>query len=486
MYLLPLITLIPAIGALIVLALPSKSAKMIKGVSLAISFLPLILTIILAAGFKIGLAQMQYRVSIPWIPAIKARFIMGVDGISLPMVFLTVLLSSIAIIASFNINKRVKGYFSLLLLLETGLIGVFVALDFVLFYVFWELVLLPMYFLIGIWGSDRREYAAIKFFLYTLVGSVLMLVGILTLFFTAQPHTFDILALATKQGFPRTLQLFVFAAFFVGFAIKVPMFPFHTWLPDAHVEAPTAVSVLLAGVLLKMGSYGFIRIAMPILPEASKIVAAPLAILAVISIVYGAFCAMAQKDLKKMVAYSSVSHMGFVMLGIATLSPVGVSAAVLQMFNHGTITGMLFLLVGLIYERTHTRQIADLGALSKQVPILGGILCFAGFASLGLPGLSGFWGEFLVLLSTVLKSSSFFTYLTVISTLGIVITATYILRMIQGVCFGEHSKYDIPDVTAADLTTLVPLMAFIILIGVWPTFILNMIEVPVKVIFGAF
>lgn len=486
MYLLLLITLIPALGSLLVLALPKESPRLIRWTSLAVSVLPLLLAILLLWGFKWGSSSMQYLISLPWIPAINARLLMGVDGISLPMVFLTALLTTIAVIASFTIEKRVKGYFALLLLLETGMLGVFMALDFVLFYVFWELVLLPMYFLIGIWGYDRREYAAIKFFLYTLAGSVLMLVGILALYFTAQPHTFDIMALASKYTFGRSLQLIVFSAFFVGFAIKVPMFPFHTWLPDAHVQAPTAVSVLLAGILLKMGSYGFIRIAIPILPDAARYFAFPLAILAVISIIYGAFCAMAQTDLKKMVAYSSVSHMGFVMLGITTLTTVGVSAAVLQMFNHGTITGMLFLMVGLVYERTHTREIPELGALSKKVPLLAGILIFASFASLGLPGLSGFWGEFLVLLGVMIKSQPAYTWLAVVSTIGLITTAAYLLRMIQRVCFGEESKFELREITARELVTLVPLMAFIVAIGVWPAPLLESIKLPVALLLKGF
>jgi NADH-quinone oxidoreductase subunit M len=416
---------------------------------------------------------MQLVEKVPWIKSIGVQYFLGIDGISLPMVILTTLLAFLAVIASWNINLRPKEYFVLMLLLETGMLGVFLALDFVLFYVFWEVVLVPMYFLIGIWGGPRREYAAIKFFIYTLLGSVVMLIGILALYFASGLNTFSMLALIQGE-YSRTVQDLVFLAFFIGFAVKVPLFPFHTWLPDAHVEAPTAVSVLLAGVLLKMGSYGFLRISLPILPQAFHRMAFAIAILAVINIVYGAFVAMTQRDLKKLVAYSSVSHMGYVMLGVAAATTTAVNGAVLQMFNHGTITGMLFLLVGLIYERTHTREIGELGGLMGKVPILAGILSFAAFASLGLPGLSGFVGEFLVLLGSFSK----YTGATILAAAGIVITAGYLLWMVQRVNLGTlKSRYaDLTDVTLRDLSTLVPLVLIIIFIGVYPSPVLNIIN----------
>lgn len=467
------IVFLPLTGALIILFTPRGQALTVKLVSLLASAITLGLSIVAYLNFNPAEPKMQLVERVPWIKSIAVQYFLGMDGISLPMIILTALLAFLAIIASWNIDLRPKEYFLLMLLLETGMLGVFLALDFVLFYVFWEVVLVPMYFLIGIWGGPRREYAAIKFFLYTLLGSVLMLIGILALYFSSGLNTFSMLELIQGE-YSRSLQNFVFLAFFIGFAVKVPIFPFHTWLPDAHVEAPTAVSVLLAGVLLKMGSYGFLRISLPILPQAFHRMAFAIAILAVINIIYGALVAMMQSDLKKMIAYSSVSHMGYVMLGVAAATPTAVNGAVLQMFNHGTITGMLFLLVGLIYERTHTREIRELGGLMGKVPILAGILSFATFASLGLPGLSGFVGEFLVLLG----SFSRYTTLSVLAAAGIVLTAGYLLWMIQRVNLGTlKSKYsDLRDLTARDLSTLVPLILIIIYIGVYPPPILSIIN----------
>jgi NADH-quinone oxidoreductase subunit M len=375
----------------------------------------------------------------------------------------------------------VKGYFALFLLLDTGMMGVFCALDFFLFYIFWEVMLLPMYFLIGIWGGPRREYAAIKFFLYTLFGSVLMLIAMLALYFYNDPHTFDMTKLWSVQysndpvfwglGF----QQLVWLALFIGFAIKIPAFPFHTWLPDAHVEAPTAISVILAGVLLKMGTYGILRINFPILPDATLYFAPTLlAALGAWNIVYGAFCAMAQQDLKKLVAYSSISHMGYVMLGMASFTAQGINGAVLQMFNHGTITGMLFLLVGVIYDRAHHREIEGFGGLAAIMPVYTGITALAFFASMGLPGLSGFISEILVLLGTWQK----YPILTILGASGVILTAGYLLWTMQRVYLGPpNEKYlKLPEINGREIFTLVPLGVIVIIVGIYPAVVLDMLK----------
>jgi NADH-quinone oxidoreductase subunit M len=341
------------------------------------------------------------------------------------------------------------------------------ALDLFLFYIFWEIVLVPMYFLIGIWGGPRREYAAIKFFIYTLAGSVFMLLGILALYFTSSPHTFNMLDLAANShSLALSLQVPLFIAFYLGFAVKVPIFPFHTWLPDAHVEAPTPVSVLLAGVLLKMGAYGFFRISFPILKEAAHYFALPFAVLGVVNIVYGAFVAMTQTDFKKMVAYSSVSHMGFVILGLASMTATGFNGALLQMLSHGLISGAMFLLVGVLYDRAHTRDLGQFGGLGVKMPVYAGMLTVFTFASLGLPGLSGFVSEFLSLLGAY----PVFKIITIISTLGIIVTAGYFLYMLQRVFMGPlNEKWaGITDINKRELFTLIPLMIIVVIIGVYP------------------
>ncbi|HPS36099.1 MAG TPA: NADH-quinone oxidoreductase subunit M, partial [Candidatus Omnitrophota bacterium] len=409
-----------------------------------------------------------------WIPQFGVQYLLGTDGISFPMVFLTGLISLIACLGSLSHIRvkdgREKEYYFLYLLLETGMMGTFLSLDLFLFYVFWEVVLVPMYFLIGIWGGPRKEYAAIKFFLYTLAGSLFMLLGILGVYFASPMHTFDMTVLV---GIKHSLlfQKIVFMAFFLGFAIKVPIFPFHTWLPDAHVEAPTPISVILAGVLLKMGTYGFLRFSYPLFPEAAHWFQPAMATLAVIGIIYGGFIALAQTDFKKMVAYSSVSHMGFVLLGLAAMNADGFRGAVLQMFNHGTITGGLFLLVGIIYDRAHTRDLNDFGGLGAKMPVYAGVLTFFSLASLGLPGLSGFISEFLSLLGSYQYSK----LVTGLSTIGIILAAAYLLYMIQRVLLGKlNPKWaNLPDANPLELATLVPLMVFIIGIGLYPKVILN-------------
>jgi NADH-quinone oxidoreductase subunit M len=411
---------------------------------------------------------------------VNITYFMGADGLSVPMLFLTALLSFISIIASFGIKDRVKEYFAWFLLLEVGMMGVFCALDFFLFYVFWEIMLVPMYFLIGVWGGPRREYAAIKFFLYTLFGSVFMLIGILALYFTT--GTLDMMELIAKNSmYAYTFQLWVFAAFFIGFAIKVPVFPFHTWLPDAHVEAPTAVSVILAGILLKMGTYGLLRISFPMFPKAAHEFAIPIAILGMIGIIYGALVSMAQKDLKKLVAYSSVSHMGYCMLGMAALTPLGISGCLFQMFSHGVITGALFLLVGVIYDRAHTREIAAFGGLGAKLPLYTGIFTLFGMASLGLPGMSGFVSEFMIFVGSF--GSIFVSkWIVILSVLGVILTAAYILRMIQKMFLGQfNTKWEsLTEINGREIFTIVPLAILTLLVGILPNTLNDFLRATVE------
>jgi NADH-quinone oxidoreductase subunit M len=451
---------------------------------------PLLLAIWLFVNFDRTTPGFQFQQQMAWIPSFNIQYLVGVDGISITMVLLTALLCFLCIFASWGIDKGLKGYFSLFLLLDTGMMGVFVALDFFLFFVFWEVMLLPMYFLIGIWGGPRREYAAIKFFLYTLLGSALILLSILAFYFNVTDpatgqHTFNMLAMMNQANhsewlrsgliFGQSVPLAIWIALFIGFAIKIPAFPFHTWLPDAHVEAPTAISVILAGVLLKMGTYGILRVNYAILPEASADLAYLfLGVLGVVNIVYGALCAMAQTDLKKLVAYSSVSHMGYVMLGMAALTPQGINGAVLQMFNHGTVTAMLFLLVGVIYDRAHHRNIDGFGGLASVMPVYTGITAIAFFAALGLPGLSAFISEVLVLLGAWQR----YPVLTIVGATAVVLTAGYMLWTLQRIWLGKlNEKYaDMPDIDARELFTLVPLAAIVVVLGVYPTAILDLMN----------
>ncbi|MGD8394631.1 MAG: NADH-quinone oxidoreductase subunit M [Candidatus Eiseniibacteriota bacterium] len=471
-HLLTLITFIPVLGMVVVLLMPNGQERLIKIISAVFTAVPLALSIRLLRLYDPSTAAFQFQEHHAWIPSFSIEYFMGVDGMSVVMIVLTTLLSFLCIFASWKISKAVKGYFSLFLLLETGMLGVFVSLDFVLFYLFWEVMLLPMYFLIGIWGGPRREYAAIKFFLYTLAGSVLMLLAILALYFHADPHTFNMVTLMENPGpYGYWFRTLVWFGLFIGFAIKVPSFPFHTWLPDAHVEAPTAISVILAGVLLKLGTYGMLRINFSMLPEATRSLVGVIAVLAVINIIYGALCAMAQKDMKKLVAYSSISHMGFVMLGLAALNEAGFNGAVLQMFNHGTITGMLFLIVGVIYDRAHHREIDGFGGLMVRMPIYAGITSLAFFASLGLPGLSGFWGEVMVLLGAFTVYKGF----TIAATLGIVLGAAYLLWTLQRMFLGPlNEKYaNLPEISGREIFTLAPLGAIVILLGIYPTWMID-------------
>src|SRR3989338_1473835 len=371
--LLSLAVFLPILGILLLFFIPKDKTALIRVTSGIVTFITLIVSLIIFANFNINDPGLQLQERLSWIPQVNINYHLGVDGLSYSMVFLTALLCFLACIASNSIKERIKEYYIFFLLLEAGMMGTFLALDLFLFYVFWEITLVPMYFLIGIWGGPRKEYAAIKFFLYTLAGSVFMLLAILALYLHAAPHTFAIPELAAVgRSLPLGLQQLLFLGFFLAFAIKVPVFPFHTWLPDAHVEAPTPISVLLAGVLLKMGGYGLFRIAFPLLPAAAQTLAGPLAVLAVINILYGALVAMAQTDFKKLVAYSSVSHMGFVLLGASAMTQTGFNGAMLQMVSHGLLTGGMFLLVGVLYDRTHTRDLAAFGGLSARVPVYSG------------------------------------------------------------------------------------------------------------------
>ena len=487
--LLTVIVFLPLAGAAVTALVPRSKAGAAKWVAVSVMTLDLALVAWLVAGFDRAHAGVaQFVVDVPWVAQAGIHYHMGVDGISLAMLVLSALLGLIAIVASWKVTDRAPTYFAMLLLLQVGMNGVFVALDFVLFYVFWELVLVPMFFLIGMWGGKRREYASIKFFLYTLAGSVFMLVGIIALYLAT--GTFDITALAAKgaAGFLGVgFQNWVFLAFFLGFAVKVPIWPLHTWLPDAHVEAPTAASALLAGVLLKMGAYGFIRISLPILPQAARMWAPWIALLAAISIVYGAAVAFAQTDLKKLIAYSSVSHMGFVMLGIASLTAVGLNGAVAVMFSHGLVTGMLFLIVGIVYDRAHTRQIADLSGLSVAMPVTGGLLAFASFASLGLPALSGFVGEFLSLLGSW-QSTVVPHWITVVAAFGVLFAAAYMLWMVLRVVLGTPSETvaALPDASLREVVMLTPLIALIVTVGVWWGSLLGYVDPAVRALLAVF
>jgi NADH-quinone oxidoreductase subunit M len=413
------------------------------------------------------------------------------------MVLLTALVSFIATLSSWNINKSLKGYFALFLLLDTGMMGVFVSLDFFLFFIFWELMLLPMYFLIGIWGGPRREYAAIKFFLYTLFGSIFILLVMIGLYFSTQEtlvdgskiFTFNILQMMDANNFtatgilspfnPNNLRFIAYIGLFAGFAIKIPMFPFHTWLPDAHVEAPTPISVILAGVLLKMGTYGILRFNFPIFPELTKDLAWYIGLFGMINIIYGALCALAQKDFKKLIAYSSVSHMGYVLLGMASLNAMGISGAIFQMFNHGIITSMLFLSVGVIYDRAHTRGLDDFGGLATQMPIYSGFVTVAFFAAIGLPGLNGFISEAFVFLGAFGEST--LRVLTIVSTLGILLGAGYMLWTMQRVYLGtlKEKWSELKDLDFREYAMLIPLTLLIIFLGVYPSAMLNIMSTSV-------
>src|SRR5215472_77088 len=473
---LTLITFIPLIGMVLILACPSALKSTYKWIAAAATVPQLVIAGWLYASFNTNTTAIQFVERFPWIRAYHVFYFMGVDGISISMVLLTAIICFISVFASFGIDRGEKGYYALLMLLDTGMMGVFVALDFFLFYIFWEVMLLPMYFLIGIWGGPRREYAAIKFFLYTLLGSVLILLVMLGLYFYGAAPTFDMTQLAAQSGsYSMTFQRICWIALFIGFAIKIPAFPFHTWLPDAHVEAPTAISVILAGVLLKMGTYGILRVNYAILPAASHELAwIFLGVIGTINIVYGAMVAMAQTDYKKLVAYSSISHMGYVMLGMASFTAAGINGAVLQMFNHGTITAMLFILVGVIYDRAHHREINGFGGLAQQMPVYTAITGFAFFAGMGLPGMSAFISEVLVLLGAWQTHP----LMTAFGAATAILTAGYLLWTFQRIYLGPlNEKYkDFSDLTFREAFTLVPLGIIVLILGVYPHAILGLLN----------
>jgi NADH-quinone oxidoreductase subunit M len=482
MPILSLVTFLPLVGALLCLGIRRERVGALRGFALGVTVVTFLLSLHLWVTFDAASPGMQFEESVPWIPRFGIAYRMGIDGLSLPLVLLTTFLMPVSVLASFSITDKVKEYMACLLLLEAGMLGVFVALDLILFYVFWEGMLIPMYFLIGVWGGPRRIYATIKFFLYTMAGSVLMLLAMVGLAVLSRggggEFTFDLLTLYGVTV-PRGTQTWLFLAFAVSFAIKVPMFPFHTWLPDAHVEAPTAGSVLLAGVLLKMGTYGFLRFAMPLFPDATREFVPLISWLAIVGILYGALVSMIQPDLKKLVAYSSVSHLGFVMLGLFALNVQGLAGGILQMVNHGLSTGALFLLVGIIYERRHSRMIADFGGLYRVMPAYGGIFLFVALSSLGLPGLNGFVGEFLILVGTFKADWRY----AVLGTAGIVLAAVYLLWMVQRVMFGplRHAELArLPDLTGRELATLLPICALILWIGVYPGPFLRRTEASVQ------
>ena len=486
MNMLTLVIFLPFLGAVFIgLFVNKTNENAIKWVANVVALVDLLVSLALLREFDGTSTQLQHVTKIPWIPQIGTEYFIGVDGISLLLVILTTGVGFIAVLSSWTyITKRIKEYYVAILALQTGILGVFVAFDFFLFYVFWEVMLVPMYFLIGIWGDKNRLYAAIKFFLYTLFGSVLMLLGIIALYLYNAAmtgiYTFNILEYYQLE-IPADIQWWVFLAFFFGFAIKVPMFPFHTWLPDAHVQAPTAASVILAAVLLKMGAYGFLRLSLPILPDASLEFVPMIVVLSIIAIIYGALVAMMQKDWKSLVAYSSVSHMGFVTLGIFMLNPVGLQGGIFQMLAHGVATGGLFLIVGLIYERMHTREIARFSGLAHVMPVYATLFAIIMLASLGLPTLNGFIGEFLVLASAF-QENPYYAYFAV---WGVVLAAAYLLWLYQRVMLGEVNDDEIAglrDLNPRELATLVPLVIMAIWMGCYPKPFLGMIEQPVNAI----
>jgi NADH-quinone oxidoreductase subunit M len=462
--LLSLLLLLPLAGAVLIALSPRGAVTLHKATGIAVSLVVFVLSLLLLRDFE-STAAMQFVENRPWLPTWGISYHLGIDGLSLWLVILTTFLTPIALVASWSsIGNRVKEFNVFMLLLETGMLGVFFALDLFLFYIFWEAMLIPMYFLIGIWGHDRRIYAAVKFFLYTMAGSVLMLVAFLVLYQASGTNSFDLLKLQ-RVSLDPSLQGWLFAAFALAFAIKVPMWPFHTWLPDAHVEAPTAGSVILAGVLLKMGGYGFLRLAIPLFPDAARDFAPLIGVLAVVGIIYGALVSLVQPDMKKLVAYSSVSHLGFVMLGIAAMTTTAVTGAVYQMLNHGISTGALFLMVGMLYDRRHTRLISEFGGLKTVMPWFSAIFLLICLSSIAVPGLNGFVGEFLILVG----SWAFSPALTVAASLGVILAAAYVLWMVQRVLYGEVTNpknEKLADLSPREFGVLIPLVALAIFMGV--------------------
>jgi NADH-quinone oxidoreductase subunit M len=473
-----LVTFFPLVGVLGLLLIPSDRKNALRWTALAASLVTFGLSIWMLAQFNKTNPDLQLGFALPWIQVAgwNISFAMGVDGLSILLVLLTAFLSPISILSTWTaVEERVKDFMIFFLLLEVGMTGVFLAQDLFLFYIFWEFTLVPMYFLIGIWGGPRRIYAAIKFFLYTMAGSILMLLAILWL--GIYQGTFSVPDLIAKGGIPGNVQLWLFLAFAAAFAIKVPMWPLHSWLPDAHVEAPTAGSVILAGVLLKMGTYGFLRFNLALFPQAAIKAAPWMALLAVIGIIYGAAVSYAQKDIKKLVAYSSVSHLGFVMLGLFALNPQGIEGGILQMINHGLSTGALFLLVGIVYEQTHTREFSVYGGLWKIMPVFGTVMLIVSLSSMGLPGLNGFVGEFTILLGAFGSKAIGSPWFAGVAAVGVIMSAVYILYMFQKIFLGPEGSiveevkkhgHALKDLSWREIATVVPLLVFIFWIGLYP------------------
>jgi NADH-quinone oxidoreductase subunit M len=497
-------TFLPLVGVLVMLFIPKAEEALTKSVAIATAVATLAVGVYTLTQFNYGKAgQMQFAAQHDWISVIKSSYSIGLDGISLPLYFLSMVITLLVMIYSWDhvpSPGNPKAFFSLMLILQTGMAGTFIARDLILFFVFFELVLLPMYFMIGVWGGENRQYASLKFFLYTMFGSALMLVAFLALFYKTGAESFSIQFLIDHgMSISRTTQIWIFAGMFVGFAVKVPMFPFHTWLPDAHTQAPTQGSVILAAILLKLGTYGFVRIAIPVLPEAAKAWAPYIGLLAVIGIIYGALGCLAQTDMKRLIAFSSVAHMGYVMLGISTLTSFGMNAAMFGMVAHGLITGMLFFLAGSVKERYHTLEIKRLSGMLIQMPKLGWILGFCAMASLGLPGLAGFWGEFPAILSSYkpaagLPVATFRVYM-VVAAVGTVFAAAYLLWLYQRTAFGEPSPEfaaghghdeDIHDVNKFEWMAWTPLLIAIVVFGVMPNIMFKILDPAVAVTLKAF
>jgi len=488
-HILSVVLFTPLVGSLLALFIPRENENAHRVLGNVFGILGFLVSLPLIWWFNPSTKGFQLVENLDWIPSIGARYTLGIDGISFLLVMLTTLLGAISILSSWSaIQTRMKEYYLLFLLLQTGMLGVFMSLDFFLFYVFWEVMLVPMYFLIGVWGSERRLYAAIKFFLYTLAGSVVMLLAILAVYFnyaklTGGTYTFDIpTLLASVSQSSDTFRTWLFWGFFFAFAIKVPMFPFHTWLPDAHTEAPTAGSVILAGVLLKMGTYGFIRFSLPLLPQggvARQRIISVMVVLSIISIIYGALVCMMQKDMKKLIAYSSVSHLGFCTLGLFALTPMGLSGSVIQQINHGISTGALFLIVGVLYERRHTRLISEFGGLSTPMPSFAAVYMIITLSSLGMPLLNGFIGEFTILRGVFEVNKTWAAW----GVIGIILGAAYLLWLYQRVMFGpvtNPANEHLPDLNLREQATLVPLVLLALWIGVYPKPLFRYLDVPVR------